>query len=98
MNILVTGASGFVGLPLIKHLSCLGFSVTAYSRNPLPHVPNINNIVSSSIYTAFPTSDSLAGFDIIIHLIARVHHSYSPNIDEYGLYPSTLISPFILQI
>ncbi|QNJ16025.1 NAD dependent epimerase/dehydratase family protein [Synechococcus sp. A18-40] len=88
MNILVTGASGFVGLPLIHHLFQKGFNVTAFIRTPLPLDLPIKFIINHSIYHAFPTAESLASFDVIIHLIARVHVSNSVSCDEYSLFKS----------
>lgn len=73
-NILLTGATGFIGQALIHHLDQQGFAVTAAVRR-------FTNTLSASIRQTvvgdlLPNSDwtsALANVDTVIHLAARAH-------------------------
>lgn len=72
-RILVTGAGGFVGIPLCKELLQRGYQVRAAvrSRIQLPgsvEVAEVGNIDGDTDWT-----NSLNGVDAVIHLAARVH-------------------------
>lgn len=74
MKILITGATGFVGLPLTKHLQQQGYPVVVAVRQ-------ISHVIPLAIQQ-FPIGELLPGtdwepalndVDTIIHLAARVH-------------------------
>ncbi|QDC41229.1 NAD-dependent epimerase/dehydratase family protein [Candidatus Methylopumilus universalis] len=68
MNILVTGASGFIGASLVKKLADLDFFVFGISR----HSASISvQSLEITEYTDF--SKLLIDIDCVIHLAARVH-------------------------
>ncbi|MCK5896478.1 MAG: NAD-dependent epimerase/dehydratase family protein [Cocleimonas sp.] len=73
--ILVTGATGFVGMALIRHLNkATNHSITAVTRKIIPDLPTtifqvcINNLDAKIVWT-----DTLKDIDVIIHTAARVH-------------------------
>jgi nucleoside-diphosphate-sugar epimerase len=70
MNLLVTGASGFVGRRLLEWLAAHGHTGTATGREPPPHVP--------AGWRSARRSDVLAGAaipqpDVIVHLEVKQH-------------------------
>ncbi len=70
MNILVTGASGFVGSALLSHMSA--YEVTALARTPIKTEQNIK-------WVSFDLEELLSGqsipgeYDTVVHLAARAH-------------------------
>ena len=74
MNILVTGANGFIGSSLTKKLTDIGYIVTKSVRNrKLLDSKNNPKIVFGELTANFDWSKALDGIDIVIHLAARVH-------------------------
>ena len=69
-NVLVTGATGFVGRALCAHLAATGHAVTPAVRREsgLAHEVVVGDIGSSTDWTM-----ALAGCDAVVHLAARVH-------------------------
>jgi nucleoside-diphosphate-sugar epimerase len=73
-TILVTGATGFIGQPLVSYLVNLGYSVRAIVRRPRL----LDGIKASLIQIDAMDEETnwremLQGVDTIIHLAARVH-------------------------
>ncbi|MCH7741868.1 MAG: NAD-dependent epimerase/dehydratase family protein [Proteobacteria bacterium] len=84
MNIFITGASGFIGQHLCRHLASLGHSVTALHRSttvsdntPLPESESTNPNQASSSITLPDISDitafHLKEIDVVIHLAGIAH-------------------------
>jgi len=76
MNVLVTGASGFVGRALCEVLLRHGQSVRGTLRQPdgkLALVVGVEPIVVGTINAATDWKAALAGCDVVVHLAARVH-------------------------
>jgi nucleoside-diphosphate-sugar epimerase len=72
MNLLVTGASGFVGRFVVSEAAKLGWTVTAVVRSPKEVVPAANYCYAAELqYTDW--RPLLRGIDCVIHLAARVH-------------------------
>ena len=76
MTILVTGANGFVGSALCRHLIADGRHVRAVVRSQIPAQstslsPDVAQI--SSIDAGTSWSSTLHGIDSVVHLAARVH-------------------------
>ena len=74
MNVLVTGASGFVGRALCSHLVSRDFDIVATVTNlPNVHVPRVHYRIVTKLDAAIDWHDALAGVQTIIHCAARVH-------------------------
>jgi len=79
-KVLVTGATGFVGSHLVRHLAGKGYKVRGVSRKEVSPFPEINNYEHAKIedvYSAEAWQPLLAGVDIVVHLIAKTHSSDS---------------------
>jgi UDP-glucose 4-epimerase len=73
VNILVTGATGFVGRALCAHLQQLGCEVHAAVRRSVYGL-HVNHIVTiAALDGASDWVPILAGIDVVVHLAARVH-------------------------
>lgn len=74
MNVLLTGATGFIGRTLTYNLAQQGFAVIGAVRTPAsilpPHIPqvSIGNLLSDTDWTT-----ALLDIDTLIHLAARAH-------------------------
>ena len=68
-NILVTGATGFVGKRLINYLNLEGFIVCAIGRE---RVPGVETIICDFLNDNIPVS-ALKGIDIVFHLAGYAH-------------------------
>lgn len=73
MNILVTGASGFVGQALTHDLVLRGFNVIAVVRKAMPNNIAISQVIVNDICDKTDWIATLTGVDVIVHLAARVH-------------------------
>lgn len=84
MNILVTGATGFVGRFLCTRLLSEGWSVRGTllaSESPSSLVAGVESVIVEPLGLDTPWSHALAGVDTIIHLAARVHIMDDPSVD-----------------
>jgi nucleoside-diphosphate-sugar epimerase len=91
MNILVTGANGFVGRVLCLHLAHLQHQVTAQVR----HAGSLSFIEQTSQYLCRQTADlsqivlekdRLEGIQAIVHCAARVHQVRESSADPLAAY------------
>lgn len=76
MNVLVTGATGFVGRTLCNRLFAMGARVHGTllpTEAPSRLVQGVLPVTVEPLSTATPWSHALAGIDTVIHLAARVH-------------------------
>jgi nucleoside-diphosphate-sugar epimerase len=87
-RILVTGANGFVGSALCRHLEEAGFSVRATSRTPANFAPSgissskgLQRVVLHDRSTEEEIRQVLAGAQMVVHLAARVHIMNDPSPD-----------------
>ena len=84
MNILLTGANGFIGSRLLPRLDHAGHQLKILSRKT---IANLNNITQyqydlSSKYNKL--DDAFDGIDVIIHLASKVHDlSKEQSDDDY---------------
>ncbi len=88
MKLLVTGASGFVGMGLIRYLYEMHrFQIIAALHHKVPAFPTGVESVQVADLTAFTDwSMALAGVETVVHLAARVHvmHDLSRSpLDEF---------------
>ena len=73
MQLLVTGANGFVGHSLCVEAVARGFSVRAVSRTEFEMPVKVEHIIVANIDGGTVWHDSLTECDAVIHLAARVH-------------------------
>ena len=86
MNIAVTGATGFVGQALCRHLSAHGQDVVPIVRKAsgLPQEVAVGSISSATGWQL-----ALTGCDAVVHLAARVHVMDDTAQDPLALYRAT---------
>lgn len=73
MQILITGATGFVGHALVPLLLARGHHIRAATRRADAHVPGAETIAVGDIGPDTDWSAALDGVDAVVHLAARVH-------------------------
>jgi UDP-glucose 4-epimerase len=83
MKALVTGATGFIGNALCKHLSAHGHQVMRAVRRD---ATLSGDIVFSEINGATDWAEALTGCDAVVHLAARVHVMDDTVQDPLSLY------------
>jgi nucleoside-diphosphate-sugar epimerase len=72
-EILVTGANGFVGAHLCRHMISKGYGVRAALRSRLPGWQTGEQVVVGEIDGTTDWRGALADMDTVVHLAARVH-------------------------
>jgi len=83
MNVMVTGATGFVGRALCDQLVALGYAVVPAVRTS----SGLScEVVVGSIGTTTDWRGALAGCDAVVHLAARVHIMQDSAADPLALY------------
>lgn len=70
--ILVTGASGFVGQHVCRHLAESGYQVRALVRHPWIQ-PHLETVVSPDLADTTALRHAMRGVKAVVHLAARVH-------------------------
>lgn len=83
MKALVTGATGFIGNALCKHLSAHGHQVIRAVRRD---ATLSGDILFSQIDGATDWAEALTGCDVVVHLAARVHVMDDTVQDPLALY------------
>ena len=73
MNVLITGASGFVGRVLCETLLKSGYHVRGVYRDCSRVDARMQPVLVSEINAHTNWAESLLGVDVIVHLAARVH-------------------------
>ncbi len=88
MNILITGATGFIGQRLMQILLTQTPHRLAalVRRNGTPLPEGVRRIQVDALDGATDYGDQLAGFDVIIHLAARVHRLEETHDSAYPAY------------
>jgi uncharacterized protein YbjT (DUF2867 family) len=76
MNVLVTGATGFVGAALIPRLQAQGHAVRAYARRPDAVAAGVD-VVPGDAVAGTRLDEALEGIDCAYYLI----HSMEPSVD-----------------
>jgi nucleoside-diphosphate-sugar epimerase len=74
MNVLVTGASGFVGSAVVERLHHDGVAVRAASRSPVAQLAHgVRQVRVGDLTATTDWREALHGMDAIVHAAARVH-------------------------
>jgi nucleoside-diphosphate-sugar epimerase len=74
MHVLLTGAGGFVGRPLLHRLRASGHRVTALLRRPVPGLAASETLtLHSAVDLLRPQVSHFEGVDAVLHLAARTH-------------------------
>lgn len=89
MKVLVTGATGFIGRALCKHLLQHGWSVRAASRSDhsataIP--PGTETVRIGAVDAETDWVEALSGVDAVVHLAARVHVMHESSPDPLGAF------------
>jgi nucleoside-diphosphate-sugar epimerase len=101
VKILITGASGFVGAPLVRHLAGVGHDLVALTRavpfgessaSELVKFKAVGDIDGSTNWSSY-----LDGVDAVVHLANRAHVMNEPVGDPLKLY-STINTSGTLQL
>jgi len=72
-TILVTGASGFLGRPLVNHLLGAGYTVRAATRSSAPFPKSVDIVIIPDLINAVDWKPILAGVNAVIHLAGLAH-------------------------
>ncbi len=88
MNILITGATGFIGQRLTAELLAqTTHRITVLTRKHKTHLPSkVRTILIDSIENISNYAQQLSGIDVIIHLAARVHRMDDTARNTYPAY------------
>jgi nucleoside-diphosphate-sugar epimerase len=95
-RVLVTGASGFVGLALIGRLIDGCFESKAISRKPLQLADSkLQNIIIPDLNSTVDLSSYLDGIGVVVHLAGRVHMMNDAGDDNLTKYRSANVDSTI---
>jgi nucleoside-diphosphate-sugar epimerase len=75
MKVLVTGASGFVGAAVVRHLAAAGHQVRAAARQPerLAASPSVEPALLPDLARAFDAGALMNGTDAVVHAAGLAH-------------------------
>lgn len=76
-RIAVTGASGFIGRPLVRHLQACGREVVAISRHAWPAPAGVRSVQVRE-YSEQELAPAMQGADAVVHLAALAHRRGAP--------------------
>jgi UDP-4-keto-D-QuiNAc 4-reductase len=88
LNILITGATGFIGQAVVQDLLAhTNYRLSALTRKTSRALPDgIERLEIVNIDGTTDYGDLLTGFDVIIHLAARVHRLNEKSKSSYPAY------------
>ena len=68
MHVLITGATGFVGRSLCRHLAADGHQITAVSRTPVRVKERVPEVTAAIDWEGLQKPGALDGVDAVVHL------------------------------
>ena len=86
MKILVTGANGFIGGTLSRHLAAAGHDIIGGVRSQAPGSAWMETRTYGDLEALNDFSAAVAGVDAIVHLAARVHMMRETDADPHAAY------------
>lgn len=88
LNVLITGANGFVGRALCAHLVAHGVQVYAAVRqqSSVAQISGVHYRFIADINATTDWSEALQGMDVIVHLAARVHVMQETAVDPLAAF------------
>ncbi|PPC88855.1 MAG: UDP-glucose 4-epimerase, partial [Methylobacter sp.] len=90
LNVLITGANGFVGKAVCSHLAANGFAVKAVVRKLSDNLPqDFPRIAIGEIDGQTDWQSALQKVDAVVHLAARVHVMDDKAADPLAEYRKT---------
>lgn len=72
-TVLVTGASGFLGRPLVNHLLRAGYAVRAAARGSPPFPASVDVVRIPDLSNTVDWTPALGGVDAVVHLAGLAH-------------------------
>ena len=72
-RVLVTGASGFIGRPMVAALLRAGYTVRAVTRRTVSFPNSVETVTIPDLRNPIDWMPILQGVDSIIHLAGRAH-------------------------
>src|SRR5664280_2334658 len=78
-RVLVTGASGFIGRPLVAALLRAGYTVRAATRRQVSFPDSVEVAIVSDLKNPIDWNPILQGVDIIVHLAGPAHSKVPEN-------------------
>jgi nucleoside-diphosphate-sugar epimerase len=72
-RVLVTGASGFIGRPLVAALLRAGYAVRAVTRRPISFPNSVDVVIVPDFKNSVDWTPILQGIDIVVHLAGLTH-------------------------
>jgi uncharacterized protein YbjT (DUF2867 family) len=82
-SIMVTGATGFIGIRLISHLCKLGYSVKGMSRREIPDTSDVK-YVQADVFDVSQLENALQGIEVAYYLL----HSMEGSKDHWKEFAS----------
>ncbi|MDL1983055.1 MAG: NAD-dependent epimerase/dehydratase family protein, partial [Deltaproteobacteria bacterium] len=86
MNILITGANGFIGQALCKRMLADGYQVHGAVRSAAKMTVLPSGVEGVMIGPETDWSEALVGIDEVVHLAARVHVMRESSVDPLAAY------------
>ncbi|MGD1875911.1 MAG: NAD-dependent epimerase/dehydratase family protein [Kiloniellaceae bacterium] len=92
-RVLVTGANGFAGAAICRHLQTLGWTVRGSVRRAEAAVPQgVERVVSGALDGATDWDAALDGVEAVVHCAARVHVLHETAADPLAAFRSVNVA------